>query len=525
MIGKLFIHMLKLFTIMSCLLLSSCMVGPDYKEPRKKIAGTWLPDKPVFKGKPLHNADWWKTFKDPTLTALIHNGYHNNLSLQIAGVRVLQARAKLAQSVGQLYPQQQALIGNYTYNRIGGGMLQDVIPSTFDTASLGFTASWELDFWGKYRRAIQANDASFLASVAAYDNALVSLTADIASSYVKIRTNEQLIRITRQNLELQTISLQIAKSRYKGGQTSLLDVEQAETQLAETQSTLPTLLSDLRIQKDKLGVLLGITPDAVDKLLVKSQGIPKTPAMAAVGIPRETLAQRPDIYQARMEAIAQSANIGVVKASLYPAFTLAGTFVFAANNIDNNSLSDMFNWSNRAITAGPSVTWPLLNYGQITNAVRMQDAAFQQALLNYLQAVLKAQQEVQDNITRYIEGRKTEAYLIKASQSATQSTKLALIRYRQGEATYTTVVDVERQELRVQSSLINARGEVAQALIALYRALGGGWQIRCGKDVIPQQVKAEMAARTNWGNLLEPQHHLPPVTSSQKIKQLYLPNW
>ncbi|ASQ46649.1 efflux transporter outer membrane subunit [Legionella clemsonensis] len=517
--------MVKISTAIVCLFLASCMVGPNYKEPIKPVASQWLQKSPSVKTTPPRDANWWKAFNDPTLTCLIEQGYHNNLSVQSAGVRVLQARAQLAQTVGELYPQQQAVIGNYTYNRIGGSSLQNLLPSSFETAALGVTASWEIDFWGKYRRAIQSDDAAFLASVAAYDNALVILTSEIASAYISIRTYEKLIQITKANIQLQSMSLRIAKSRYKGGQTSLLDVEQAQTELAETQATLPTLVSNLQKQKDKLAVLLGIVPNQVDAFLTKSKGIPRTPPTVAVGIPREALAKRPDIHQARLEAIAQSEAIGATKANLFPALSLAGTFVFAANSVGSNSISDIFRWSNRQITAGPSVTWPILNYGQITNAVRMQDAAFQQALLKYINLVLQAQQEVQDNITRYIEAKKSENYLVKANQSATASTKLALTRYREGESNYTTVLDVERQQLRVQTSLTNVQGEVALSLVALYRALGGGWQIRCCNDVVPNHIKQEMAARTNWGNLLKPQNHLPPATKKQRLKQLYLPNW
>ncbi|WP_058441294.1 efflux transporter outer membrane subunit [Legionella brunensis] len=517
--------MLKRLTIASCLLLSACMVGPDYKEPAKIVAAHWMQLNSTVKEIPLRNANWWKAFNDPTLTALIYQGYYNNLSLQITGVRVLQTRAQLAQSVGELYPQKQAMVGDYTYNRIGGSSLQTILPSSFKTAALGFSASWELDFWGKYRRAIRADDATFLASVAAYDNALVTLTSDVASAYVSIRTDEKLIRVTKANIQLQAMSLKIAKSRYKGGQTSLLDVEQAQTELAETEATLPTLISDLQRQKDKLGVLLGIIPNQVDALLKKSYGIPRTPPTVAVSIPLETLIQRPDIHQARLEAVAESEKIGAVKANLYPALSLVGNFSFAANTIGKNSISDIFNWSNRTITAGPQLAWSLLNYGQITNAVRAQDAVFQQVLLKYLNVVLNAQQEVQDNITRYVEAKKSLAFLVQANNSATVSTKLALVRYREGEANYTTVIDVERQQLRVQTSLANAQGEVAQALVALYRSLGGGWQIRGCNDIVPKHIKQEMAARTNWGSLLKETNHMPPATNKQRIKQLYLPTW
>ena len=518
--------MLKTLTAVACLFLTACMmVGPDYKEPKKSVTQHWQKQDNTVKETPFKDKKWWEEFHDDNLTSLINQGYQGNLSLQSTGVKVLQVRAQLAQSVGQLYPQEQVVTGSYNYNRIGGGSLQDVLPSSFDTALLGFSANWEIDFWGKYRRAIKSNDAIFLASIAAYDNAIVTLTADIASTYISIRTNQTQIKITKENIELQKISLKIAQSRYTAGQTSLLDVEQAQTELSETESSLPTLLSQLQRQKDALGVLLGVTPNAVDALLHKTHGIPNAPSKVAVGIPIETLARRPDIHQARLQAVAQSEAIGAAKANLYPSLSLTGTFAFAANNIPPSSVSDIFQWNNRSAAAGPALSWPILNYGQITNTVRAQDAVFQQALLNYLNLVLKAQQEVQDNITTYIEAKKTEQFLTVANRSAIQSTKLAIIRYKEGENDYTTVLDAERQQLRVQTSLTTAQGAIPQALVALYRALGGGWQIRNGNDIVPGQIKAEMAARTNWGCLLKQKNHQPPDSDWERIKQLYLPNW
>ena len=507
------------------LCLTACMVGPNYKEPQIKVAEHWLNKNRMVKEAPIQDANWWAVFHDSTLTSLINQGYQNNLTLQITGVHVLQARAQLAQSVGELYPQQQALISSLTYQRIGGTSLQSLLPSNLVTALLGATASWEIDFWGKYRRSILSNDATFLASFAAYDNALVSLTADIATAYINIRTTEQLIRVTKANIQVQTLGYNIAHARYTAGQVSLLDVEQAQTELSQTQSTLPGYMSNLQKQKDLLGVLLGTTPDCVDAALGAKKSIPKAPLNVAVGIPKETLIKRPDIYQARMEAMAQSELIGAAKANLFPSFSLIGSFAMASNNIGTSSLNEIFNWSNRNISAGPSVTWPILNYGQITNAVRAQDAAFQQSALKYINLVLKAQQEVQDSITAFIESKKAERYLTTANAAATKTTQLAMIRYREGESDYTPVLDAERQQLSVQTSLTNAQGEIPKALVALYRALGGGWQIRNGNDIVPEQLKHEMATRTNWGPLLNQKNHQPPKTRTQQMKDIFLPSW
>lgn len=506
-------------------LLSACMVGPDYKEPKHSIAQHWKKTSKTVKENTRQNAHWWRAFHDPVLNALIQRGYTHNLSLQATAAHVLQARALLAQSVGELYPQQQILNGNLIYNRIGGQSLQFVLPSTFYTDTFGINASWEIDFWGKYRRAVLANDANFLASYAAYDNALVTLSADIANTYIGIRTTQELIRVTEKNIKVQYAILAITKTRFREGQTSLLDVEQAQSILSQTEASLPPFRAQLQQQKDHLGVLLGTTPDKVDGFLTPHGRIPSTPTNIAVGIPRETLAKRPDIYEARMQVIAQSETIGAIKASLFPSFSLTGTFAFAANTINQSSLGDLFDWSSRTVTTGPGFTWPILNYGQITNMVRTQDAVFQQALLNYQNKVLSAQQEVQDNITQFIESRKSADALRTANNAAISSTNLSMIRYKEGQADFTPVLQSEMQQLDIQISYTNAQGEVPKALVALYRSLGGGWQIRNGNDIVPNEIKKEMAARTDWGGLLKQSKHEPPKTKSQQIQERYIPEW
>ncbi len=517
--------MWKRFLAMTAALSTSCMVGPHYQEPKHVIAKHWLTKNKSVSQRPAQDANWWHVLGDDNLLALIQKGYHNNLTLQSAAVHVLQTRAQLAQATGNLLPQQQAVSGLYQYYRLGGNYLESVLPSSFSTTNLGMMANWELDFWGKYRRAILANDATFLSSFAAYDQALVTMVSDIASIYTSIRTTQALIVVLQENINMQRMSLQLAQSRYNAGQISLQDVAQAKTELAQTQSQLPPLVTQLQQQKDALGVLLGTSPDKVDAELSNKHGIPIAPDRIAVGIPKETLARRPDVHEARLNAIAQSELIGATKANLYPSLALAGNFVFSANTISGQTLGTMFDWGSRNITAGPTLNWPVLNYGQITNAVRAQDAAFQQALLKYMNLVLQAEKEVQDNITRYIEAKKAERLLLKASKSAVLATNLVIIRYREGEVDYTTVLYAQQQQLKVQSSLVQAQGEVPQAVIALYRALGGGWQLRHGDDILPAKIKQDMAKRTNWGKLLQQKNHQPPTDQVQRSKQLYLPSW
>ncbi len=514
-----------LLTILAYVALSACMVGPNYQEPVKQVAPKWNVKSNKVTQRIKGHLNWWNNLNDPTLALLIEKGYQHNLTLQQAGVNVLKARAQLAEVVGELYPQQQALGANFTNERIGGSSLQNLLPNNFNLAAVGGTASWELDFWGKYRRAILSNDAAFLSSFAAYDQALITLTSDIATTYINIRVAEELIEVTKKNIKVQAIGFDIATSRFKNGETSELDVEQAKTELFETESILPKYRNELQRQKDALAVLLGTTPDKIDSYLTKSKGIPKAPKHITIGIPKETLIQRPDIYQARMDAISQLEAIGAIKATLYPALSLAGTFYFSSNDIGSNSLNQLFNWNNRNTTFGPSIAWPVLNYGQITNQVRVQDANYQISLLNYMNAVLKAQQEVQDNISGYVENQKTVQDLNISNRSAIRSTHLALVRYREGESDYTPVLDSERQQLRVETSLTNSSGDIAKAVVALYRSLGGGWQIRQCNDVVPTYIKRQMAARTNWGSLLNQQNHIPPKNKTEQLKQRNLPNW
>ena len=498
-------------------LLNACMVGPDYKQPETKVSDQWDTDNHGVKTTKTQDAAWWKSFNDPVLTRLIEEGYKNNLTLQTTGAQVLQAKAMLAQSVGELYPQQQDVSSNFTRQTIGkGSTVSSIVPNTFNSASISAAASWEPDFWGQYRRAISSNNANFLASLAAYDSALVSLTAEIGSSYVAIRTYQTEINVTEKNIAVQKQSLGLVQNRYQSGQDSLSNVEQSITTLQQTESSLPTLKIALQQEKDAMAVLLGTTPNKVNALLKdKKSTIPVAPASVAVGIPKDVLRQRPDVRQAELQAIAQSEEIGAIKAQLYPAFTLNGSFGYSSSNVDNSSISNIFQWSNHTVSVGPSLYIPLFNYGQITNQVRAQDAAFQQAIFNYQNTVLSAQKEVQDGIVGYVESQKSLKSMTAANNAALRTTELTLARYEAGEVDYSSVLNAEMSQLNVQLSLVNAQGTVPQDLISLYRALGGGWQIREGHDVVSEDVKKEMQARTNWGSVLNDSK--PPST--------VLPSW
>lgn len=518
-------------------LASSCMVGPDFSLPNASVEANWIRHSESGKS-PGSSPDgyWWKTFQDPVLNRLVDSACRNNLTLQAAGTAVLQARAQLAQTRGNLFPQDQGLGGGVKYRRLnvgsgdsgdailgqrrldfrspGGGesirarLLPAVDPNVLSDNML-FSASWEIDFWGKYRREIQSADAGYLASLAAYEDALVTLQADVASTYINIRTLEERIVVNERNVETQESSLEIAQAQFDAGQTSELDVSQAQTSLAETHAAVPTLRDNLRQAKNGLAVLLGVTPDKVDGLLKGSSGIPRTPANVDAGIPRDLLRRRPDVREAGLNAASLSATIGVAKAQMYPAFSLSGTFGFSSSNIADASLADIFNWNHKVVESAGSFLWPVFNYGRLTNQVRIQDAQFQQAVLNYQNTVLTAQQEVENGLSAFRFGKQSATLYGQAAEAATRSTELAIIQYRGGETEYTTVLSAEQSQLRIEDSLASAKGNAALALVSVYRAVGGGWQTRSGQPVISEAVKEEMERRTNWGNLLEPENYLP----------------
>ncbi len=490
---------------------ASCKVGPDYVTPKAGVAGQWMENSTVT-NRPFSPAEdyWWRNFDDPVLNQLVETAFQNNPTLQAAGVRILGARAQLNYSIGNLFPQQQGISGQVGYSR----------PNPLNPAGVGdllsdqilFSATWEIDFWGKYRRGIESDRATFLGTIAAYDDALVTLIADVAASYINIRTLEERLGVAAKNVETQKESLRIAKAQFQAGETSERDVQQATAQLAQTEAEIPQLEQTLAQTKNGLAVLLGETPDETDRHLTNGPSlIPTAPAEVAVGIPRDLLRRRPDVRATGLAAASQSALIGVAKASMYPAFSLSGSFGGVGNNAGNNSLADMFNWQSRAVNAGAGLVFPVFNYGRLVNQVRVQDAQFQQAVLNYQNTVLQAQQEVENGLEAFAGQQQVVARLTEAATAARRSTDLAIIQYKSGQTDYTTVLSAEQEQLAVEDALASARGGVVQGVISVYRALGGGWQIREGHDVVSDEVKAEMSRRTDWGRMLEPSHHLPPT--------------
>ncbi len=494
--------------------LAACKVGPDFTRPTAPLAGNWLEagDASVHTDRQDYE-QWWTVFNDPTLDHLIDLAYRQNLTLLAAGTRVLEARATLGVAIGEFYPQTQQIGANVGYNQAS-----QVDPTSnpqhelgnYWRASLATQIAWEIDLWGKFRRGVESADAAYLASIASYDDVLVTLLGDVATTYIGIRTLQQQIVIARENVVKQRKALQIATDRFHGGTSTALDVYQAQNVLAQTESMIPQLTAQLQQGEDALRVLLGMTPASLDALLAGPPTIPVPPKDVAVGIPADLIRRRPDIRSVELQAAAQSEQIGIAKADLFPAFALTGAFGTVAGTTGSNRLNQVFTAPAIQFAFGPTFSWPILNYGQITNNVRVQDARLQTLLIQYQNTVLRAQQEVENGLAGFLQGRQQVDLLRRSVAAANSALRIALDQYLLGTRDFTTVLTAEQNLYQAQSNLATASGNLSTSLASLYRALGGGWQIREGNDIVNDATRNEMRSRTNWGRLLPPSDQPQP---------------
>jgi NodT family efflux transporter outer membrane factor (OMF) lipoprotein len=339
--------------ILTIFLTTGCtMIGPDFVKPEAPVEQEWIKARDAsIKTGASDYKDWWTVFDDPVLNSLVENAYQQNLPLQISGLRILQARAQLGVVVGNFYPQLQEGRGGVDYtkgsenapNTLGGD-------DSFWQYNAGFDAAWELDVWGKYRRAIESGVANLETSIASYDDFLVSLTAEVALTYVLLRTFEERLEIARQNVKIQGRSLEIAEIRFKAGAVTELDVVQAKSLLRDTEASIPRFEANIRQTKNALAILLGKLPGQIDDLISGNKIIPKAPPEVVVDIPAELMRRRPDIRLAEYQIATQTPLIGVSKAELFPAFQLFGSIGLASSNSKNtksggrsgSSFSDLF---------------------------------------------------------------------------------------------------------------------------------------------------------------------------------------
>ncbi len=502
------------------LLASSCTtVGPEYVQPEAPLPDAWQTSPAGLKATEYELVDWWEAFNDPILDNLVNLAHQQNLSLELAGLRVLESRAQLGIATGAQYPQQQAASGGV--NHISPSENAGQGNTSFNQVDLGAGLVWELDFWGRYRRGIESADAAMMASIANYDSVMVLVTAQVVDTYIVIRTLEEQLRIAQDNLELQKRSYDIADVLYRNGESNELDVQQALTLLLSTQATVPQFQVQERLAKNALSTLLGQPGSYVDDILGKGE-IPAVPAEIALGIPADLLRRRPDVRQAELQAVAQNALVGVATADLYPSIAINGTFgiVSISKDVGGGGASDLFSSDSISYTAGAAFSWPILNYGRIRNNIRVQDARLQQALVNYQDVVLKAARETDDAIVSLAGTQEQEPILADSVEAAKRSNDLSLLRYQEGFSGYQRVLDSQQALFRQQNSYVQNRGLSARNVVAIYKALGGGWEVRQGRPFVDENTLTVMRERTNWGSLLD-----SPVEEDTSEDGMRRPDW
>ncbi len=448
-------------------------VGPNYRAPEAPVASNWIDasDKRV-RTESDDLSKWWTVFKDPVLNDLVCDAYHQNLTLKEAGYRVLQARAQLGISIGEIFPQTQAMTGDFLRQASSGatGSTQK-FSNRWD---YGFALAWELDFWGKFRRGIESNRANLQASVADYDDVLVTLLSDMATAYVTYRTTEERIKYANDNVKIQTKVLKITKDMFDVGKLPItkIDVDQAKSTLYQTKAGIPELEITLRTANNQLCILLGIPMEQMQSRL-KTAPIPTAPPDVAVGIPADLLRRRPDIRRAERMAAAQCAQIGVAVSDFYPHIAIAGTLDYQANRF-----KDLFGGKALSGSVGPAFTWDILQYGRLLNNVRLQDAGFLELVEAYKQAVLNANQEAENGLVTFLKAQERYKWQKISVDAGKDAVDIVQEQLKAGVVDFTRVAQLLQNQVVLEDTLAQVQGEIATGLIMVYTGLGGGWELR-----------------------------------------------
>jgi NodT family efflux transporter outer membrane factor (OMF) lipoprotein len=480
--------------------MSGCMmIGPDYGRPNAPVGSEWVvrnADDVTQHAEPI--GPWWETFGDPVLSDLIAEAYRGNPSLQAAGVRVIGAQARRGIAMGTLFPQTQNAVGGYRRTILSENGPLAPTDRSFDEFLLGFDVAWELDLWGKFRRGIESSDAELLAAVADYDDVLVSLLAEVAANYIGIRTAQEGLEVARSNAELQRKSYGIAAERARYGAVTDVDPAQAATLLYATEAQIPAFEAQIDQIAATLSALLGVSPRRVEELVGSDRvPIPIPPEQITVGLPADLLRRRPDVRRSERLLAAQSARIGIAKADLLPHFSLVGSI-----NLDSTDAAKFFEGRSFEAFGGPTFSWAILNYGRITNNVRVQDAEYQAQVNDYTATVLNAQADVESALAAHRGSILRTASLRESVRAAQKVVALVGQQYEEGAVDFTTVLLAQQLLVEQEDRLVASRGQDALSVVTLYKSLGGGWEPWQEQSVVSDETVAQMTARTRWGDLV-----------------------
>ncbi|MEF1199033.1 TolC family protein [Vibrio owensii] len=522
--------------ILSVLGLSACTtLGPDYVHPEQTaLPSDWSVEKAAQDTQQSEQKlqQWWQQFNDPTLNQLVEMASQQNLDLEAAGLRIVQARSLLGISTGLQYPQVQTVSGNLARAYVND---QGV-----NNAALSFDAGWEMDIWGKYARGIESAEAGYYASIASYHDIMVTITSEVARNYINYRTFQERILLSRRNIEIQERVVNITQVQFDSGNVTELDVQQAKNQLFNTKAAQPSLEIAMKQSRTALALLLGVLPEDVEKLLqsdgfaqrmadyenqFKSSG--RKPALSGNDersiVPRPPLLddkvdanlvmRRPDLQVSEMQARAQSAQIGVAETALYPSFTLFGSIGIDSTVPDGSSFSFS---DSLTMVAGPSFSWNIFQYGRVKNNIRFEDARFQETITNYNKKVLQAVNEVTNALEAYDLYLEQKSLRLQSVNSSIRAFNISMTQYENGQISFERLLNSVEKMTRAEDSYATIKGNVANQVVALYKALGGGWETQTGKPFLSETVAKQMQDRSDWDDLLDEEERvLPPLLLEQ----------
>jgi NodT family efflux transporter outer membrane factor (OMF) lipoprotein len=432
------------------------------------MPSSWhTPLDPALEARESLVLEWWKLYDDPLLTRLITEAAQDNLDLKEAVARVDEARARFGMALGEELPSldADASITRYRTSKNNYGL-----GKTETQYAPGVSASWEIDLFGRIRRSVEAAGADFQATREDRTDVMISLYANVALTYLDIRTYQARLAAADANIESQKQVLELTRSKFKYGLATGLEVAQAERVLASSEASVPPLRIELSKSINTMAVLLGRQPGALHKELSVPREIPLPPAKATLGMPADLLRQRPDIRRAERQLAAQTARIGVATADLYPSLSLTGSFGYESVNTN-----DLFEPASNVFAFGPSLRWNIFSANRIRNQVKAQDAVARQYMLRYESTVLNALNEVENALRSYIEDRVRLEALTRAVDAAGRSVNLSTKLYKQGLVNFQDVLDAQRDQFSLENDLAAARGNSAANFVRLYAALGGGW--------------------------------------------------
>lgn len=468
-----------LFVVFVCLISSGCVVGPDYRKPAEDAPDKWVSlSEGVSTADPVDLGRWWTVFNDPVLDRLIDRAVSANKDLKVAASRVLEARSQRVIAAAALFPSLDAT-GSYTRSKASGNAAPSSVPDGSGTLSggqdlyqAGFDASWELDIFGRVRRSVEAASAEVQASEENYRDTLVTLLSEVSVNYLSLRGAQLRLDIARKNIETQRQTLNLTRERFEAGLNSELDVAQAKAQLAGTEAQVPIFETTIKQSIFRLATLLGQTPEPLDEELSAEAPIPGIPREVPVGLPSDLLRRRPDVRRAERQLAAATARIGIATADLFPRFSLTGNIGQASMSLADIAKSSSSFWS-----LGPSMSWNIFNAGSVKANIEVQRARTEQALGLYEKAVLTAIQDVEGALVAFSMEQARRAALVEAVQSNKRAYEISSELYTRGLVDFLRVLDSQRSLYQTQEQLAVSDQLVSSNLVAVYKALGGGWNL------------------------------------------------